>query len=378
MVRFFGYFILLIWCSAGYLNTLSAQTMYPGDVNQNGRVNGIDVLWWAQAQGNVGPRRSNASLRWEPQLLPPAWAAEFPDGSSHAFADLNGDGIVDLFDLFGITINELETGPIVREEVRSPDGEVFPRLHAHTADTLNVVSGESVTIPIQLGASEVPVEEILGISFLATAAELLIDDIFVISDEDSWQAGQSSWNALTPDPDWLEEGQTGQNLTWFQANGQPASGEGMIGEVIIIIDDVSFLERDTTIVFTLEPLQLVGTNLVPLGVNGDSVYLRVFPDSTLRDELLSAEDNLPEVLEVQPQLEVFPNPVQDLLMLRWEHVELVSIQIYDCTGRLLSSWQLPAHAQTFQIPVSGLVAGSYLIEARTPTGKLLRTRCIKL
>ena len=96
---------------------LQAQTtIWPGDVNNNGVVNNIDIIYWAYGKNTEGPARSNISTGWEEQSLDTLWATEFTDGTNLAFADCNGDGKVDEKDLQVIKDNFNFCRPIASGE----------------------------------------------------------------------------------------------------------------------------------------------------------------------------------------------------------------------------------------------------------------------
>ncbi|MDV7397617.1 hypothetical protein RZS08_39820, partial [Arthrospira platensis SPKY1] len=61
-------FLALLLTSAG----LSAQVMYPGDVNNSGQANAIDVLYLGLAFGSEGPERMSPTTAWMPQSIAPS------------------------------------------------------------------------------------------------------------------------------------------------------------------------------------------------------------------------------------------------------------------------------------------------------------------
>ena len=83
-LSFFACFILS--------EAISAQTIWPGDISDNGRVNGVDLLYWAYGYGETGPARNPMSSSWSPQPMPEEWDANFPTGSNLAYGDANGNG----------------------------------------------------------------------------------------------------------------------------------------------------------------------------------------------------------------------------------------------------------------------------------------------
>ncbi len=84
------------WCDnisiAPVSVTLSERCIWPGDTNNDGRVNAIDVLPIGQAFGSTGAPRNDLG-EWEGQANPD-W-----DNENLAYADADGNGIVDSTDL---------------------------------------------------------------------------------------------------------------------------------------------------------------------------------------------------------------------------------------------------------------------------------------
>jgi len=94
------------WCdnqsTASVSVTLSARCIWPGDTNNDGRVNAVDVLPVGQAFGSTGAPRSDSG-EWQGQANP-EW-----DDENLAYADANGDGTIDSMDLEIVYANYGET-----------------------------------------------------------------------------------------------------------------------------------------------------------------------------------------------------------------------------------------------------------------------------
>ncbi len=68
----------------------SMETVYPGDFNNDGTANTIDLLYWGLVEGSIGYPRPTATSNWTSQTAY-WWEAVHEDG--------NGDGIVDFNDI---------------------------------------------------------------------------------------------------------------------------------------------------------------------------------------------------------------------------------------------------------------------------------------
>jgi hypothetical protein len=90
---------------------LSGQqiSVWPGDTDNNGRVNGADMLFWAYAYGERGKFRPDATIIWTGQDMPQAWESSFPEGLDFAYADGDGDGKISQRDLTPLFNNQHRT-----------------------------------------------------------------------------------------------------------------------------------------------------------------------------------------------------------------------------------------------------------------------------
>ena len=94
--------------------------IYPGDTNNNGIVDTLDILPIGQYFRETGPIRENASLEWEPQFLLLDWT-----NNDCAYADCNGKGEVNIADVLAICINWGKTHNKVGLEITFSDEELI-------------------------------------------------------------------------------------------------------------------------------------------------------------------------------------------------------------------------------------------------------------
>ena len=86
-----------------------------------------------------------------------------------------------------------------------------------------------------------------------------------------------------------------------------------------------------------------------------------------------------QVAGLANRLEVFPNPVGDILNIGWEN-ELgleTTIEVLSITGQQLRRLQLPAKTHSTQMDVSDLEAGVYLLKVRLGDGEVSVVRVVK-
>ena len=90
----------LIRAYLSFGSVASTLTVYPGDANNDGVVDVRDILPLGQYYGKTGPTRAGASLTWGAQSVTLGWSPE-----AAAYADCNGDGVVNATDLTAIVQN---------------------------------------------------------------------------------------------------------------------------------------------------------------------------------------------------------------------------------------------------------------------------------
>lgn len=115
---------------------LSSMPVHPGDCDNNGVVNEYDVLPVGIYFLEDGAARENGSLSWMPQL------ADVWDDSSAAYADANGDGVVDETDVIAIGVNWGNTHNYLfsAPEIFPAGGEI---INEHRDDLLTIYNSLS-------------------------------------------------------------------------------------------------------------------------------------------------------------------------------------------------------------------------------------------
>jgi len=211
--------------------------LWPGDVNNNGIVNGVDVLFWGIAYNNGGAPRPNATTNWQAQPVTDMWANYFPGNVNFAFADGDGNGSVGMADLnAAIGSNYAQThGFITPEGYNNGQTGLNTPLLVESPMT-SATPGMRVDFKINLGSAVLPANLFHGISFT-----MRFNEEFVKANGVVFQPAQDAWY----DPD-------GANSTYFfkvndntglaevtitRLNQTNVNGYGNLGIISLIIDD---------------------------------------------------------------------------------------------------------------------------------------------
>lgn len=213
---------------------VSAQLVWPGDVNNNGVVNEADLLALGFVFGETGPIRPNASTDWEGQAVV-NWIGTFPNGVNKAFADCNGDGIINGLDVavieanFGLTHADVVFIP---DEVLTGIPSISPAFEV-LSDDLEITPNQRLKeIEIGLGNLDIPVDSITGLSFYISMNPEAFDVAATEFQLGGWLQGQNIEVIRRVVPG---TSPTTDNflVAYTKTDKVPISGEGIIGNLLL-------------------------------------------------------------------------------------------------------------------------------------------------
>lgn len=358
------YLVVVIFWGISLSQPLFAQQVWPGDVNNNGVVNGVDLLYWGIAFGSSGPPRAQVSTNWEAVPLLSLWAQSFPDNTNYAFADCNGDGIVDADDFddaiednFGLTHGTLR-----------PDGYAnaqpgaAPRLRLQP-DSENVGYGATVNISLSLDDSAMPVNNFYGMALkLSYTPGILAGDDGPDFDfvENNWIAADNSFvQDLFEDNNGLgtaELATTRTNQQVIPVN--PAE----IGRFSIVIEDIIVGREIDTFRLQIDSIYLIDNEFGIIPVVPDTTIIIVSKDP----KVTATEEN-----QVLPEVKVFPNPARDEFFLE-SNISLFEPYLIDNLGRVLQLEARLLREGIYHLQAPPLPSGVYWLFAKTHQGLIGR------
>jgi len=349
--------LCLIWGAAQGQNT-----MLPGDANNNGRVDYLDVLHTGYAYGSIGPMRLNATGGPSIQGIPLLWPANFPDGVNYAHADANGNGVVDWHDFLPIFINygvQLDSV----HEVILPQG--VPGIDARLgfqqgSSAFPVFPGDALDIPVLLEFSPNMPAAINGLAF-----RLEFDDRYfqhvAINTDNSWMTADGGAFIFQTLPYFTDQtGTIDVAMTRFGQN--PVSGIGQVARAGIIIED-------DLIGLLITPADTIETFIRILDVlvkDGDFEDIPIVTDS-IRIVIRHPESL---VRQREPQgnqlLHVFPNPTTNTVWISSPQ-PLQELALYNSAGQLVAQEALNGQ-YNHQWQLGTLSSGMYVVQGRTEAG----------
>lgn len=340
----------LLFCAHG----LPAQVIFPGDLNNDGRVNYLDLLPLGLAYGRVGPPRPEASLDWFAQPALP-WPFQLPvSGVNFAFIDADGNGVIDSLDIAAIPFNY---DSVQTTAFPPPQPYLLPQvLPVPVRPHLRYRFEPPVAGP---GAEvRLVVDYIVPPGFpptaqpLAIAFKIRINPAMILEDAPiavlpntsnpnlmfvaATQTSAQFWRS--PQPGVIEFAASGK--------GAPALGQSIepLLEAFIIIEDM-ILPLHQAVQFE------------------DTVLVNIFERRIEMDVVGIRSPNAAR----QAPVKIFPNPAGGLLYVETETTGLLTLELYAMEGRLLRSETYPP-GNLFPFQVSGFPAGAYFLRLRTPAG----------
>lgn len=338
-------------------NCLLGQMLWPGDVNNNGIVNGIDFLYGGVAFGNTGPTRAGASTDWIAQMPSADWSTDFPGGVNYSFADCNGDGIVNQTDFETIEENLGEVhGILVPDEYSSDNGGDAPMVSIVPQNS-NLGLGVPIVFDIYVGDPEFPVENFYGI-----ALSLSYNPDFTLAGEWDFEDDEMVW--YDPDDSASEElykvneGAGTMELAVTRTNQQVVSGSGKIGEISVVVEDIIFGLMTDTLFLNIDNIRLIDNNLNTLPAQSDSTFVIISRPSPTENPIKSHE------------IKLYPNPTLNHVNITSES-PITNLRIQDYSGRLVYTLtNLAPSTLELQLSLANYLLPSqlYLVEIQTDQG----------
>ena len=266
---FTAFFISFIW-----LNQSSAQGfVWPGDVNNNGAVSAVDLLYWGLAFDTNGPPRAEEETEWAAYPIEELWTQNFPDGINYAYADCNGDGFIDEED-FDKAIEDnfgLEHSTPLSDGYQNSSSPSAPKLRLIPSAN-QVDPGDTVDIHLMLDDSSMPINNFYGIALkMSYNPEVLEGDNGPDFDmiEDNWIEGDNSYVQEL----FFENNQTGKAALGITRTNQTSVpvDTGFIGSFSIVIEDIIIGIYQDTFRLQIDSIRLMTHDFNTIAVAPDTV-----------------------------------------------------------------------------------------------------------
>gem|GEM_PF-3486510 len=330
-----------------------STNVWPGDVNESGKVNHVDLLYLGLNLGEQGPSRDSISILWVGQSAN-KWAPLVTSRPDPVHADCNGDSTVDLADITAIEVNYgWDKGFVNRDSssLVSSGGDAVPLSFDYSSGAL--APGVTDTIFFELGNANQVVDSILGFAASITFDSTLVDSVYL------WMG--DSWLG-TPglDMETIEHYASGKFEFAATRTDQEDVREqqGRIGGIVVVMIDN--LKREVQI----DSLDLEFEEVLGMASGFTKLEVVVTPS------------NAPVFSSTAPlEALVYPVPARDGMTVSLLSVNRMPVQgkLYSGQGELLRNFTI--EDTEYRINRLGLDNGVYLLELKTGD-QYLRKRII--
>jgi hypothetical protein len=322
------------------LQPCSADSVWPGDANDDHTVNLYDPLNIAIAHGKTGAARSGATTSWVPQYCAP-WSTSFPTNNANMkHADCDGDGVVSNVDLWAVANNYGKFHLKGSGEQEKTTGA--PELYFDLTGVV-LLPGANASIPVRVGNVISTVNNLYGLATRIKVDGLGFTASPTIATTNSW-LGTTSLNFTYP--------VSNSTVDWAHArtDQQEVSGHGVAGVLNFTVPVTA--TQGQTVHLSFELPKLIDKNGHDITFNAINTSLKVgFPNHV--DELNAAMKVL-----------VVPNPSGNnaSLYLSTTHQGMVDLQIMNVMGQQIwqQQYQLSAGNHELILPIS-IAPGLYSV-----------------
>lgn len=331
-----------------------ADSVWPGDTDQDGVANNMDVLPIGLGFGSTGPTRLSTSIMWQawPSL---DWTQTFTNGDNYKFADCDGNGTIDWADTLAIVQNYGQTHMKSGGTPPAVTG-AGPLLYVDNIQS-NVGVSSNFSARIMLGESQLPANNVYGIAFTVHYDPALVTaGTVTYSTTGSW-LGTHGQDLICLKKDFET---TGTLEVGMSRNDQTnVSGFGKIAEFGGITADNLSGKND----FEQAYLSLWIDNVVLIGADGEEIETAASGDSLLIID--SATVAVPGVPDVMPELTMFPNPAADrTTIVLTNGGSTMNLRVYNLLGKQVEFVQ--ATTSRWELSTSNYPEGVYFVAIEHP------------
>ena len=268
----------------------SQAQVWPGDVNNNGIVNNIDLLFMAEVINQVGPPRTPAeqNILWSEKTIDTPWPLTLSNGLNAAFADCDGNGIIGFDgggppfneDTEAIQFNYGETHGAVTPDVFNLGSQgVDPPLF-FGAPSFPIFEGGVGMLSLQLGTPSQPVDDFLAIAFSIEYNPDLINGGGFVLFFDGNDFGPPQSVVFHQDED------AGRIDAAMILLGPAMSGSGTLAEFFIVIEDnvMDFTTPELPTELKIKDVKIISSDLSELPIYADSTSITIFNDDIVKSQ----------------------------------------------------------------------------------------------
>lgn len=356
-----------VYCETVFLGTTAdlcdiEDCVYPGDANQDGLSNYLDVLQIGLGYGRSGPAReeSYSETFWSP-MPAEEWGMNTQNGTDYKHLDCNGDGVINEADIEVISQNYM---PIFAETSSNTEGH--PNVWLEFLEESIIIDEDSpeeieVYARVMVGTNDAPILDLYGVAFQVTySGEFVVPySAEIIYQNDAFLGTEAEVMGLSKDLGSLGLGKI--EAAFSRKNHIGINGAGNVAIVKFIVEgDIIGGRSEPAYDFDLQigKVKMIDDQglKIDANVSSEPVTIRIINH-------LQNNTNNPEQKE---KVQIYPNPVTDVLTIKLEYLEGEKVEVYNAMGQLVQT-QLLTDIKT-ELRVDELPSGVYWVKVYTDKG----------
>lgn len=335
----------------------ATDCVWPGDANGDGIVNVLDIFPIGHNMGAYGTARRDKNSEWYGHGSE-NWGIDTykSNGVDLKYTDTNGDGVISADDVKAIARHYSKTSTIVPTK-SIQEGAIEVQLLSSVSSAR---PGDLIEMIVSMGNAENPAYDAKGLSFAIGYDAQLIQEESVKADFGffNWL---SRYDAYLPFDFPVERGKLEAGLV--RSKGKGASGHGEVGKIkaIVISDNVAgFRAGDKpTLKFSLKDAYMMTPN-------GHAIKLKT---KDLEIPLVIGKKSDPLKND---DLVMYPNPANDMVNFYINGVNKIDyVRIMDAAGREVSFLK-NVDAKSASVQLDASMRGFYIAEIMTEKGRIIK------
>ncbi|MDX5319590.1 MAG: T9SS type A sorting domain-containing protein, partial [Bacteroidota bacterium] len=317
-----------------------SDCVWPGDANNDGIANAVDLLHLAISFKQTGTTRPNASLQWQGQFSAD-WGNILLGMPDRKHADTDGDGIIDFSDTNAILLNyglvHLKKGGAI--EGQEGDVPVYFRFSSDTS-----YDGEWVSADLMVSDSSTPIS-MYGLAFSLDGIQGVKAGSMQFRPSDSW------FISSTEDYLGLSKYMSDSvqlDIALARTDVQNRSGGGKIGEIRFQLDQPGVPLNLTLLPYKLHLIDKSGAIIPTFNLPLDTM-------AVLKEPLLNGGLETPVT-----SWRIYPNPTRDKVILDLDGQKMNHLKVLDIQGKIISTL-FEETGMGYQVNLKDIPSGLYLI-----------------
>ncbi|MEM7372596.1 MAG: T9SS type A sorting domain-containing protein [Bacteroidota bacterium] len=348
--------------SAPFVNILPLNAacdtgfVYPGDTNHDQVVDHLDIFPIGLHHAQTGPPRAYPSNDWFPHFANPWGDSLASTGVDIKHADSNGDGTINKDDTLAIHTNF----SLTHTSTKTTHSNGIPL--SLDMSGLTIKPGDTARIPIHLGSTDIPANEIYGLAFsLEYDSTIVLGGMAQLSFQSSW-LGTKGTDMISFMKEHAADHQI--DMSMVRTNQINQSGMGQIGEILLAID-ANAMHGDS--------LRLSLSNVFAIDAEEAEIPLVAEQVETITLDTTTTTTTL--ALELFQRIHLRPNPVSDQVSISLDQGNIQSIRLLNLSGQMLYV-QADIQRQQISLDVQRFPAGIYLLNIHTSQGEVMKKLAI--